>query len=70
MKNISYIGELHAQALAQTLLHVEEFIADQGLEDAVVAIVAKYEGVVEPEPFVVVEEPLFVERRKSLVVVS
>ncbi len=65
---ITYEGELCAQALAQTLLHVEEFIADQGLEAEVVEIVAQYEGDADPEPFEPVVVPAFVERRKLVLV--
>lgn len=70
---------VNPKLLAPTLEHVEEWLLAQELMDAasgellkpvdeaaVVAIVEQYEGYADAEPFEVVVEPVFVERRKSL----
>lgn len=69
MSDVTYEGELCAQALAQTLLHVEEWMSNHDSlepvsEADVVEIVAQYEGYAVAEPID------FVERRRSLVLVS
>lgn len=66
--SVTYTGELNAQALARTFLHVEEWLAEKAetVDEAdVVEIVRMYEGNAVAEEFVPTSVPVFVERRKA-----
>lgn len=65
--------------VSAALAHVEAWLIEKERQQAeagvklvyhaeVADIVAKYEGYVEPAPFVTVIQPVLVERRKSLIV--
>lgn len=73
MSGVTYKGQINAEALARTFLCVQEWLEEQENAQAllpeeeaeVVEIVKQYEGDADVEPFVMVPEPVFVERRRN-----